>query len=101
MNRTHVSFARSALIHGANSSPLVRRRIIGLLANTAARSPEDLDDSTSLVQEDPETFWPVRSRAPHRGLGLKILGWLLRRDRRPSYPLFGRTACNMIWDQIN
>jgi hypothetical protein len=26
--------------------------------------------------------------------GLEDSGWLLR-DRRPSYPLFGRTACNM------
>ena len=56
-----------------NSSALVRQRILGLLANTVALSPEDLNDSTSLVEEAPETFG--RSVAGlHRELGLKILG---------------------------
>src|SRR4029077_7417908 len=48
INCPHVSFARSALIHGANSSPLVRRRIIGLLAHTAALSPAASAERTSL-----------------------------------------------------
>lgn len=39
INCTHASFARSALTHEPNSSPLVRNWIIGLLANTAHLSP--------------------------------------------------------------
>ena len=81
INCTHVSFARAALMHETNSSPLVRRRIIGLLANTAALSPEDLDDSTTLVEEAPETFG--RSVAAlHREMGLKILGGCCGTDDR-------------------
>lgn len=81
INCTHVSFARAALVHEANSSALVRQRIIGLLANTAALSPEDLNDSTSLVEEDPETFG--RSVAGlHWELGLKILGGCCGTDDR-------------------
>jgi homocysteine S-methyltransferase len=91
INCTHVSFARSALIHGASSSPLVRRRIIGLLANTAALSPEDFDDSTSLVQEDPETFGQSVAGL-HRGLGLKILGGCCGTDDRHIRSLAAQLA---------
>jgi homocysteine S-methyltransferase len=81
INCTHVSFARAALMHQANSSPLVRQRIVGLLANTAALSPEDLNNSTSLVEEKPEDFG--RSVAGlHRELGLKILGGCCGTDDR-------------------
>ncbi|MGK2905646.1 MAG: homocysteine S-methyltransferase family protein [Desulfuromonadales bacterium] len=81
INCTHASFARAALTHKTNSSSLVRQRVVGLLANTAALSPEDLDDSASLVEEDPETFG--RSVAGlHHELGLKILGGCCGTDDR-------------------
>jgi homocysteine S-methyltransferase len=81
INCTHASFARAALMHETNSSPLVRQRIIGLLANTAALSPEDLDDSTSLVEEAPDAFG--RSVAAlYREMGLKILGGCCGTDAR-------------------
>jgi homocysteine S-methyltransferase len=81
INCTHVSFARAALTQETNSSPLVRRRVIGLLANTAALSPEELNDSEHLVEEEPETFG--RSVAGlHRELGLKILGGCCGTDDR-------------------
>ena len=81
INCTHVTFARAALMHEANSSFLVRQRVIGLLANTAALSPEDLNDSTRLVEEDPETFGKSVA-ALHRELGLKILGGCCGTDDR-------------------
>ena len=81
INCTHVTFARAALMHEVNSSSLVRQRIIGLLANTAALSPEDLNDSTSLVEEDPESFGKSVA-ALHRELGLKILGGCCGTDDR-------------------
>jgi homocysteine S-methyltransferase len=81
INCTHASFARTALRHETNSSPLVRQRIIGLLANTAALSPEDLNESTTLVEEDPETFGTAVAGL-RRELGLKILGGCCGTDGR-------------------
>jgi homocysteine S-methyltransferase len=81
INCTHATFARAALMHKDNSSPLARQRVIGLLANTAAQSPEDLNDSTSLVGEDPETFGKSVA-ALHRELGLQILGGCCGTDDR-------------------
>lgn len=81
INCTHVSFARAALLHPTNSSPLVRQRLIGLLANTAALSPEELNDSTALVEEDPQVFGTAVA-ALHRELGLKILGGCCGTDDR-------------------
>lgn len=91
INCTHVSFARAALTHEAHSSSLVRQRVIGLLANTAALSPEDLNDSTSLVEEDPEVFG--RSVAGlHRELGLKIVGGCCGTDDRHIRSLAAQLA---------
>lgn len=81
INCTHASFARAALLHNNNSSPLVRQRMIGLLANTAALSPEDLNESSCLVEEEPE--WFGRQVAGlHHELGLKILGGCCGTDDR-------------------
>ena len=94
INCTHVSFARAALLHGTNSSPLVRQRVIGLLANTAALSPEDLNDSAALVEEDPELFG--RSVAGlQRELGLKILGGCCGTDERHIRSLAAQLAAGM------
>jgi len=81
INCTHASFARAALLHPDNSSPLVRRRIVGLLANTAALSPEELDENASLVEEAPATFGSMVA-ALHDDLGLKILGGCCGTDDR-------------------
>ena len=81
VNCTHASFFRQALLHEVNSSPLVRKRIAGLLANTAALSPEELDNSTQLREEAPERFG--RSVALlHKELGMKILGGCCGTDDR-------------------
>ena len=91
INCTHVTFARAALMHETNSSSLVRQRIIGLLANTAALSPEDLNDSKSLVGEDPETFGKSVA-ALHRELGVKILGGCCGTDDRHIRSLAAQLA---------
>ena len=89
INCTHASFAKAALTHADNSSPLVRQRIVGLLANTAALSPEELDDSSSLVEEDPATFGATVA-ALHQELGLKILGGCCGTDDRHIRALAAR-----------
>jgi len=81
INCTHASFARTALLHPTNSSSLVRQRIVGLLANTAALSPEELDGSDNLVEEKPATFGKMVA-ALHCELGLKIMGGCCGTDER-------------------
>jgi len=73
VNCTHASIFKTALLHHVNSSPRVRQRIIGLLANTAALNPEELDNSAALVEEAPETFGQALAGLYHE-LGMKILG---------------------------
>jgi homocysteine S-methyltransferase len=81
INCTHASVFRSAMRNEINSSPLVRERVIGLLANTAALSPEELDASPELVEEAPETFGSAVS-ALHGELGIKVLGGCCGTDQR-------------------
>ncbi len=80
-NCTHVSFFKTAMMHDAHSSSAVRKRVTGLLANTAAIKPEDLDDSEELVEEDPRTFGESVASL-HGELGMKILGGCCGTDDR-------------------
>jgi len=81
VNCTHASIFRSALLHEVNSSSSVRDRIVGLLANTAALDPEELDHSVHLVGEAPETFGQSVASL-HGELGMKILGGCCGTDDR-------------------
>jgi len=91
INCTHASAFRSAISHTENSSPLVRQRVIGLLANTAALSPEELDNSTELVEEEPETFGrDVAALAPE--FGMRLLGGCCGTDERHIEQLAERLA---------
>lgn len=81
INCTHASIFRSALSNERNSSPRVRERVIGLLANTAAVSPEELDQSAELVEEAPDVFG--NSVAALRDeLGMRVLGGCCGTDDR-------------------
>jgi len=81
VNCTHASVFRRAVSNERNSSPLVRERVIGLLANTSALSPEELDNSAELVVEAPETFGSAVA-ALHSELGMKVLGGCCGTDDR-------------------
>jgi S-methylmethionine-dependent homocysteine/selenocysteine methylase len=81
VNCTHASIFRSAILHEANSSSLVRERVVGLLANTAALNPEELDNSAGLMAEAPEIFGPSVAGL-HGELGMKILGGCCGTDDR-------------------
>jgi homocysteine S-methyltransferase len=81
INCTHASVFHRAVLHATNSSSLVRERVVGLLANTAALTPEELDASLELVEEEPELFG--RSMAAlHGELGMKVLGGCCGTDNR-------------------
>ena len=81
VNCTHASFFRRAVTHERNSSPDVRKRVIGLLANTAPLSPEELDNCAVLVEESPEQFG-ADVAALQTEMGLRILGGCCGTDDR-------------------
>ncbi len=80
-NCTHVSIFKSAMMHDTHSSSTVRQRVVGLLANTAALEPEELNDSEELVEEDPQVFGKAVGGL-HDELGMKILGGCCGTDDR-------------------
>ena len=80
-NCTHASIFKSAMMHDTNSSATVRNRVAGLLANTAALNPEELDDSEELVEEDPQIFGKSVAGL-YSELGMKILGGCCGTDDR-------------------
>jgi homocysteine S-methyltransferase len=81
VNCTHASFFSSAITRESLASENIQKRIIGLLANTAALSPEELDQSATLVEESPETFGKTVSALRSR-FGMKILGGCCGTDER-------------------
>ncbi len=80
-NCTHASIFKTAIMHDTNSSYAVRKRVAGLLANTAALKPEELDNSEELVEEDPQIFGKSVANL-HGELGMKILGGCCGTDDR-------------------
>lgn len=90
-NCTHASIFKAAMMHATNSSSLVRKRVVGLLANTAALEPEELDDSEELVEEDPRIFGQSVASL-HGELGMKILGGCCGTDDRHIDNLAKRLA---------
>ena len=67
--------------HPENASAACRERMLGLFANTATLSPEELDNNPELVEEDPRSFGA--DVAALRGeLGVKILGGCCGTDGR-------------------
>lgn len=81
INCTHASIFKAALLHEVNSSRHTRERIIGLLANTAALTPEELNDSDNLVTEAPIKFGQTVADLKN-SLGMKILGGCCGTDDR-------------------
>jgi homocysteine S-methyltransferase len=100
VNCTHASVFRAALCNETNTSPLAKRRIVGLLANTAALHPEELDNSACLVEEEPGIFG--RSVAGlHRELGMKILGGCCGTDNRHIHCLAKRLSSSIATRKKN
>ncbi len=70
VNCVHSSTLKKAL---GSVSGLVKDRIIGIQANTSAKSPEELDNSTELDSESPQMF--ARGLLElHKEFGIRILG---------------------------
>jgi homocysteine S-methyltransferase len=93
-NCTHASIFRSAMMHETHVSSLARKRIVGLLANTAALEPEKLDSSKELVTEAPEIFGRDVGSL-HREFGVKILGGCCGTDHRHIHSLAERLGAQL------
>ncbi len=72
-NCVHASNFYRALEAIAVDSPSSLQRIIGIQANTAVESPEELDGSKDIISEDPSTFAEGLIRLSDR-FGISILG---------------------------
>lgn len=72
-NCVHPSIFASALEHELARDATLAERVIGLQANTSAKSPEELDGLDSLDTEKPETFAQAMTALRSR-FGTKILG---------------------------
>ena len=60
---------------------MVKERVVGLFANTAASTPEELNNCNALVEEDPVVFGKTVAEL-HRSQGMKILGGCCGTDQR-------------------
>jgi homocysteine S-methyltransferase len=80
-NCTHAAVFKSAILHDTHSSSRVRKRVTGLLANTAELEPEELNNSEKLIEEDPQIFGKSVASL-HGELGMKILGGCCGTDER-------------------
>jgi len=72
VNCVHPINFKKAILNPINSS-LKMERIIGLLGNTSTKSPEELEDATTLQSEEPEV-WAEYMIALNREFEIKILG---------------------------
>lgn len=81
VNCVHPDVFRSAVTDPVNSSPQVRERLLGLQANTSAKSPEELDGLAELDSEDPSSFASLMAGLI-KDFGLKVMGGCCGTDHR-------------------
>ncbi len=80
-NCVHPSVFAAALQHELARDTRVTERVIGLQANTSAKSPEELEGLDSLDTEAPETFAQAMV-ALRQQFGVKMLGGCCGTDER-------------------
>lgn len=81
VNCVHPSVLLKALQNKENCTDLVRQRLLGIQANTSAKSPEELDGAAGLEVEDAETL-VNQMVLLHRNYHLKVLGGCCGTDDR-------------------
>lgn len=81
INCVHPSVFDQAMQIMRAQSPSALSRILGLQANTSAKSPEELDNADALESEEPEPF-ALAMEALHDEFGMKILGGCCGTDHR-------------------
>jgi homocysteine S-methyltransferase len=89
INCVHPSVYEAAINAVATRDALATARVLGLQANTSAKSPEELDGSSQLECEDPELF---ATRMMHLRLefGTRVMGGCCGTDARHIFALARR-----------
>jgi homocysteine S-methyltransferase len=80
-NCVHPTVFESAFAAAISQSPAMGQRVIGLQANTSTKSPEELDNLSSLDSAEPEPFANAMVGL-HHWFGTKILGGCCGTDNR-------------------
>jgi homocysteine S-methyltransferase len=91
VNCVHASAFRTAFLHEAIQMPRLAVRLVGLQANTSAKSPQELEGCPSLDTEEPEVFAEAML-ALNRDLGIRVLGGCCGTDQRHIQLLATRWA---------
>jgi homocysteine S-methyltransferase len=91
VNCTHPGFVHSALQDETHCPSWVRSRLLGVLGNTAALSPEALDGLEHLVEEEPARFAQAMINL-RRDFGLRLLGGCCGTDDRHIHALADRMS---------
>ncbi len=81
INCVHPTIFAEALDHEAAAAEQITQRVLGLQANTSARSPEELDGLEHLDTSDPREFAEAVVEL-HRRYGIKVLGGCCGSDGR-------------------
>jgi S-methylmethionine-dependent homocysteine/selenocysteine methylase len=81
VNCVHPTAFDRGLDRQSAASMLIRKRLIGLQANTSARSPEELDGLEQLDGSEPEGF-AEELLALHHKFGIKVIGGCCGTDHR-------------------
>ena len=81
VNCVHPSIFQEGVGRAARNSKELKRRILGLQANTSALSPEELDGRDNLDTTAPEPFADLMLEL-HTDYGLKVLGGCCGSDQR-------------------
>ena len=81
INCVHPTIFEQALVQEQQASNVVAERVVGLQANTSARSPEELEGLAHLDSEAPSSFADHMLRL-HDRFGIKILGGCCGTDGR-------------------
>lgn len=81
LNCVHPSVFISAMETCAPHEPRLTRRVIGLQANASAKSPEELNDSSEIIADDPDSL-AEKMLIVHRRFGTRILGGCCGTDER-------------------
>ncbi len=89
INCVHPSVYEAAMNEAGSRDPMIGARVLGLQANTSAKSPEELDGASQLKCEDPELF---ATRMMHLRLefGTRVLGGCCGTDARHIFALARR-----------
>lgn len=82
VNCIHPTVLQDALRCSGNATQLVRRRLVGIQANTSRLKPDELDKSRQLITEDPEVFARSMFALREENKWLRIFGGCCGTDCR-------------------